>query len=583
MTFSTDAIFTAPIKAILGEKRRELDDQTFRRLRFLCFAFIVGLSYAGGLFLSDLTLKQKSLYSLALDTWIILTIVFLSIWLRYTTAYKTAFYISVIVIGIVIPAGYFAPTGNRTIFLAPVVLIVAYFLLGRTGGIMWTFFMFTTHLVSYELNHQGIAHLTVSAQSLAYSSLALGIVSVLLFIYEGVNIANERRVAERDKKLREAIDDINKLNEQLKMEKQNVERQVELRTYQLREEQARLQASIATLELGFLMTLQDGTVITYNPALLRICELPTDTPMLSLSLLYSKVGQSYDLEGSIAKCLMTGKSFEATDIQLGERFIRILGSAIRFEDDSEALGAVLLFEDRTAARLLERSEDEFVAIASHELRTPLTVIEGNLSLIEVMFDKEIKDEKMRHMLGSVKESANRMIDIVNQFLMMARLEQRKTVFDLKDIDVMASVNSTLASVRPLVDDKNLQLRVEISPRLPHVKADPGRFQEVLSNLVSNAIKYTEQGYIDVSATHEGKYIVIRVTDTGRGMSPSNQKLLFHKFQQATDNIYTRDESRSTGLGLYITKLLIEQMGGTIELERSEEGKGSTFAFRLPAV
>jgi signal transduction histidine kinase len=143
------------------------------------------------------------------------------------------------------------------------------------------------------------------------------------------------------------------------------------------------------------------------------------------------------------------------------------------------------------------------------------------------------------------------------------------------------VNNSLSTLRPLVDEKNLQLKFAMSPRLPKVRADAERLQEVLSNLVGNAIKHTDHGYIEVSAEHVGNNIIIRVTDTGKGISVANQKLLFHKFQQTTDNFYTRENGRSVGLGLYISKLLVEQMGGRIELERSEENKGSTFSITLP--
>jgi signal transduction histidine kinase len=581
MHTNIESILSQPIKLILGEKRRDLDDQTFRRLRFLCFAFVVGFGYAGGLFLSDLSLQHKNLYSLALDAWVIVTVIVLSILLRFTNAYKVCFYCSVIVVGIVIPAGYFAPTGSRTIFLAPVVLIVAYFLLGRIGGVLWTFFMFAGHLISYELNQQGIARLSVSIPNLAYSSLALGIVAVLLFIYEGVNMANEHRVAERDRRLREALESINMLNKQLKLEKEGVQHQVEVRTYQLHEEQARLQASIATLELGFLMILNDGTVVTYNPALLRICDFDIVEPIPSLPLIYRKIGPAFDLQTAIVGCLNTGHPFEAKDVNLGDKFIRILGSAIHLQGSAQSLGAVLLFEDMTGPKLLERSENEFVAIASHELRTPLTIIEGNLSLLENLYSDRIVDEKMRHIMTNIRESATHMTLIVNQLITMARLEQKNASFDLKPIDIVQVVNNSLSTLRPLVDEKNLQLKFAMSPRLPKVRADAERLQEVLSNLVGNAIKHTDHGYIEVSAEHVGNNIIIRVTDTGKGISVANQKLLFHKFQQTTDNFYTRENGRSVGLGLYISKLLVEQMGGRIELERSEENKGSTFSITLP--
>jgi len=587
MHLNTDAIFSLPAKLILGLKWRQLDDATFKRLKFLCFAFVIAFVYASSLFLNDW--GRNSNLAIGLDLLIVLCAVLFSLIIRWSKVYLLVFHLSVIVVAVVIPTGYFAPTGNRTVFLAPLVLLVAYFLLGRIWGVFWTAATLFANLVAYEIGRQGILSFPVSDQSLAYSSLALGMISALLFIYEGANISNEHRIAERDKRLQVVNTELNqelakryKLTLQLSVEKESVERQVKLRTHQLQEEQARLQASIATLKLGFLMTLQDGTVITHNPALLRICELPSDTPAhLVLSQLRSKMQKSYDLQGAITKCMASGQPFEASDITVGDKFIRILGSAIHLKDSAEALGVVLLIEDMTAAKLLERSESEFVSIASHELRTPMTIIQGNLSLMEDKYPEKFTDKEFRHTINVLKISSARMIMIVNQFLNMTKLEQKKATFNLDAIDIVQTVNETLISFQPMIDAKNLQLKVEISPRLPKVKADAGRLQEVLSNLVGNAIKYTENGYIEVSASHEGNHITIRIKDTGKGIAAKNQELLFHKFQQATDNIFTRDDSHSTGLGLYISKLLVEQMGGSIALERSMPNEGSTFSITFP--
>ena len=622
MNINAEFIFSLPVNWILGKKGSQLDDPTFKRVRFLCFAYVVGFIYAGVLLASDIS--SNGPLAIGLDVLIMSCIILMSAVIRWTGAYLLAFHVSVTIVAIVLPTGYFAATGNRTVFLTPVVLVIAYFLLGRIGGVFWTGALLLANLISYEIGKAGTAYLPVSDQSLAYSSLALCVVSVLLFIYEGVNMTNERRIAARDRRLQEvntqlfdelskrydltvqlrttldetkesnieleetkriltqSLEDTNKLKEQLDVEKKSVEHQVEVRTNQLREEEARLQASIATLELGFLMTLQDSTVATYNPALLRICGFSKDIqPSTLLSMLTEKIKSSYDLEAAIMQCMSDGKSFDKSDITIGDKFIRILGSAIKLEGSGRALGVVLLVEDMTAAKLLERSENEFVAIASHELRTPITIIQGNLALMEEMHADKLADEGIQHRVAAIKDSSSRMALIVNQFLSMTRLEQRRTVFDTTEIDVSEACNQALTALKPLADQKKLLLKLDIQTDIPKVKADASRLQEVLVNLLSNAIKHTDTGYVEVSASQFDRKITIRVKDTGRGIAVKNQKLLFHKFQQATDNIYTRDESRSTGLGLYISKLLVEQMGGTITLEYSAPQEGAVFSFTLP--
>jgi len=116
--------------------------------------------------------------------------------------------------------------------------------------------------------------------------------------------------------------------------------------------------------------------------------------------------------------------------------------------------------------------------------------------------------------------------------------------------------------------------------MPAVYADKNRVKQIIYNLLGNAMKFTEHGTITIDARIQGKKLKILIVDTGPGISAAEQRLLFHKFQQSTNNFTTR-ESRGTGLGLYISKLLSEQMGGRISLDHSEPGKGSTFAFTLP--
>lgn len=588
MKINFDGIVSAPVGWILDGRDHQVDDYSYKRLRFLCFAFVLAFLYSSSLLVAD-THRDSNL-ALGLDLVMIGSVLVLAAIIRWTSVYNLVFHASIIILTAVIVVGYFAPTGNRTVFLAPTVLILAYFLLGRLGGFLWTILLFLSNALAYEIGKQGIAFLPISGQTIGYSSLSIGIISILLFIYEGVNVSNERRIAERDQslhdvnaKLSQELSVSNELKEELNVEKQSVEREVELRTQQLQEEEARLQASIATLELGFLMTLEDGTVITYNPALLRICELENQISKQSLlPLLTQKVSGSYNLQNAISKCLADGRPFEATDVVINDnKYIRILGSAIHSKDNSRALGVVLLIEDMTAAKALERSENEFVAIASHELRTPLTIIRGNLSLLDDIYGDKFTDKGLQDLMKATNDASSRMLSIINQFLTMARLEQKNHKFVFSTIDVTQVVNTTLGSLKPLIDAKKLALKVGIPANLPKVKADPGRLQEILANLVSNAIKHTFEGYIEVSATAGKDHVTIRVSDTGKGIAGKNQKLLFHKFQQASDNIFTRDDSRSIGLGLYISKLLVEQMGGTIELEHSELGKGTAFSFSIP--
>lgn len=182
----------------------------------------------------------------------------------------------------------------------------------------------------------------------------------------------------------------------------------------------------------------------------------------------------------------------------------------------------------------------------------------------------------------MRESSVRLIHLVNEFLNTSRLEQGRMTFNLVANNIEHIINTVIFELDVSAKQKNISI-VYSQPNepVPLVMSDPDKTKEILVNLVGNAIAYTDKGSIDIKVTKEDKFIKVAVSDTGKGIPEGNQQLLFRKFQQANTNIYARDISNSTGLGLYISKLLVEAMGGTIYLDKSELDKGSTFVFTLP--
>ena len=233
--------------------------------------------------------------------------------------------------------------------------------------------------------------------------------------------------------------------------------------------------------------------------------------------------------------------------------------------------------------MLERSKDEFLSIASHELRTPLTAIRGNASLIKKYYGDQLPNSDIVEMVEDIHESAIRLIDIVNDFLDASSLEQGKMQMNPESFLPSEIIESVVHELNAWAESKEVQLQIDESvAKMPEVTADKHRIKQVLYNLIGNAVKFTnKKGTVRVAATNDAHKVYTRVIDTGKGMSPENQRLLFRKFQQAGVSMLTRDNTNGTGLGLYISKLIIEQSEGTIKLESSEPGYGSTFTFSLP--
>lgn len=383
--------------------------------------------------------------------------------------------------------------------------------------------------------------------------------------------------------LSESRHEIEALLEDVKHGKERAEEMVVQRTQELADEKARLLASINSLSFGFVIADTEDRILLQNPALgviLSFTNTPETTGGIAKELARYPDASDFDLLAFCASAVTERAPKELKVFSYGKKFLRFFATPVASEDDGEVIGYVLIIEDVTEAKVAERSREEFFSIASHELRTPLTAISGNAGMLLHQYADKLPEGEMRGMLEDIDASSKRLISIVNDFLEVSRLEQgkiaiKKEAFDLGE--VIASVSRTLTE---LATEKNLTLTVEAG-NLPQVLGDKNRTEQVLLNLVGNALKFTEKGGVTVRADADGSGVTVRVTDTGVGISEHNQTRLFRKFQQAGEDMLARDVSQSTGLGLYISKLIISAMNGTIGLEQSEAGKGSTFYFTLP--
>ncbi|MDR1590071.1 MAG: response regulator [Oscillospiraceae bacterium] len=226
---------------------------------------------------------------------------------------------------------------------------------------------------------------------------------------------------------------------------------------------------------------------------------------------------------------------------------------------------------------LNELKDEFLANTSHELRTP---INGIIGIVESMIDGAAGDmtDGQKYNLALVANSGKRLSNLVNDILDFTKLKNKEIELQLKPIDLKTVVDTVLALSKPLIKGKNLKLINEVDDSFAAVNADENRIQQILYNIIGNAVKFTEEGSVTVRAEMIGGMASISVADTGIGIAEDKFESIFESFEQGDGS--TEREYGGTGLGLSITKKIVELHGGVIGVS-SSLGAGSTFTFTLP--
>lgn len=225
-----------------------------------------------------------------------------------------------------------------------------------------------------------------------------------------------------------------------------------------------------------------------------------------------------------------------------------------------------------------RAKDEFLSIVSHELRTPLTSLTGFLS---VLLEEEAGpiSEQQRKFLGIAKQSASRLNLIISDLLDVSRIESGRLNLEMGECSLHDILQTSFEGLKASAAIKGLQLRLHSLPALPEIWGDPSRLQQVVDNLVSNAIKFTDcGGEIDVIGEEKGDFLQVSVRDTGPGLSSEEQSKVFDMFYQADAS--TRRSAGGAGLGLAIARGIVNMHGGQIMVQ-SEKGQGATFTFLIP--
>ncbi|MBD2071019.1 response regulator [Leptolyngbya sp. FACHB-671] len=339
-------------------------------------------------------------------------------------------------------------------------------------------------------------------------------------------------------------------------------------------EAARKEKALLDNSLDVICSIDgEGRFVEVSPASLKTWGY---LPHELIGRFYEEFVVPDDLEKTraIATEALAGKSISGFE----NRYVRKDGSWIDIVwSASWSTTEQLLFcvaRNNTERKEVERLKNEFVSTVSHELRTPLTSLRG---FSEILLRKACSPEKQRQYLTIIQNESKRLTNLINDFLDLQRIESGKQNYDFAPIDVVPLLHETVDLFAGT--DKLHVIRVEAPDSLPDVKADSDRIRQVLSNLVSNAIKYSpDGGEVVISAVQQDALVQISITDRGMGMAPEAMARLFTKFYRV-DNANTR-KIGGTGLGLALVKEIIEAHDGQVWVE-SELGQGSTFFFTLP--
>jgi PAS domain S-box-containing protein len=349
-------------------------------------------------------------------------------------------------------------------------------------------------------------------------------------------------------------------------------------------ERSQTQAVLQSIADGVIVNDTADRVIVFNAAAEDILDTKQDAVLgdnvWRLFDVFDENGRSDALAAmeaiSASPLSSVGQAIEST-LEVQNKVVSAHMTPVVTEND-EALGIVTALRDITREVEADRAKSEFVSTVSHELRTPLTSIKGYTDLIHAGAVGPVNDQQ-RRFLGIIKSNADRLTALINDLLDISRIESGRVKIKVESQKLIEIVHEVIESLHEQIEAKDLKLELQLPDGVPDIMGDRLRLNQIVTNLISNAVKFTDEGWIRVSlCTLEGA-VRLDVADSGIGISMEDQGKIFEKFYRADTPVM---EGRGgTGLGLAITKELVELHGGRLWV-KSEIDVGSTFTVVLPA-
>ena len=359
-------------------------------------------------------------------------------------------------------------------------------------------------------------------------------------------------------------------------------------------EEKKMTAIVNSIAEGLILVDSSSRVLHINPAAERLLNISAD----SIDQDITEVIQNDELIHIFEEDQRQILQYEPTDqipskkeginlmsevtlTRYDEKLVlRIIASPF-LDENGRILGTVYLFDDITREKEIDQMKSDFISLVSHELRTPLTSIIGFVSFILDGKAGAIND-RQRNSLARVQRQSKRLAALINDLLDISRIESGRIQMDQEPIPLLEIVTQRIEEIRPQADEKSIRLALTAPESVPKVLGDEARMGQVFTNLIGNAIKFTpENGEVNVKVEADGNLLHVEVIDTGPGIPPEERQKIFDKFYQLSD-ISTRQQGGS-GLGLSISKSIVEAHGGKLWIDDGNQGKGSNFQFVLPLI
>jgi PAS domain S-box-containing protein len=337
------------------------------------------------------------------------------------------------------------------------------------------------------------------------------------------------------------------------------------------------EAAIDSLYDPVIVTDSEGCVTKLNPAAEEIFGSEAENSGKHIG----EIARDPTIAGAVAEAIRSQRpvagegaaSVLPLAVDGSERAFRLRTTPMR-DNENHLLGAVTLLEDITHLREIDRLKSEFIATASHELRTPLTSVQMGVHLLLERAAGELTD-KQTEVLEACRQDCDRLDRLMRDLLDLSKIEAGESPPLLAPVRAGELIHAAAEDLRPQVEVKGLEFRVDVPTNLPSVNVDRSQIERVISNLVINAIRSTRQGEIRITAERRDRNVAVSVADSGSGIPAEYLPHIFDKFVQVPDA-----PTGGAGLGLAISKSIVEAHGGQIGVH-SEMGIGSTFTFTVP--